>query len=158
MQVQSRFQLLRQEETWAGWSERLPSGGGCEGFQNGYLPSEEKVGRGSFSGDIDIRDISQRISCRKILTAISERSQISVKRLRGSERNTHIVVWRQLVHYLCRELTSLSFPVIAKAVNRDHTTLLNSIRRIEERMNKDPALRNYINRVRDELKAEFFNG
>ena len=39
---------------------------------------------------------------------------------------------RQLAAYLIRKLTNLSTPDIGKEFNRDHTTILHSINKIEE--------------------------
>ncbi|MCL2146233.1 MAG: chromosomal replication initiator protein DnaA [Synergistaceae bacterium] len=49
------------------------------------------------------------------------------------KRNREIVIPRQVAMYLCRELTGMSLPSIGHLFgNRDHTTVMNSIKRVNE--------------------------
>jgi chromosomal replication initiator protein len=73
----------------------------------------------------------------------------------GPERSRSIVVWRQAAHWLCKELTSLSLPAIGRAVNRDHTSVLNSIRRIEKKMQDDKGIKQYLTILRNDLAVRF---
>ena len=52
--------------------------------------------------------------------------------LRGTQKNKRIAEARQVAVYLIRKLTNLSTPDIGKEFNRDHTTVLHSINKIEE--------------------------
>lgn len=45
---------------------------------------------------------------------------------------------RQVAMYLTREILHRSLPSIGTAFHRDHTTVLHAIRRVEERMARDP--------------------
>ena len=128
---------------------------GRERVQDGRLSSQEKAGRGILSGHQDIRSISGEISCKEILSTVSERCGISVNRLCGPERSRSIVVWRQAAHWLCKELTSLSLPAIGRAVNRDHTSVLYSIERTEKRMEQDPGIKQYLTILRNDLAVRF---
>ena len=51
--------------------------------------------------------------------------------LRGSKKNKGTAEARQLAMYLIRQLTNLSLPDIGREFNRDHTTVLHSIRKVE---------------------------
>ena len=51
--------------------------------------------------------------------------------LRGTLRNKGTTEARQVAIYLVRKLTNLSLPDIGKEFNRDHATVLHSIRKIE---------------------------
>ena len=54
--------------------------------------------------------------------------------LTGPSRAAGPLQARQLAIYLCREMTDLSLPQIGREFgNRDHTTILNAIRRVEQR-------------------------
>jgi chromosomal replication initiator protein len=75
---------------------------------------------------------------------------ISRAELVGSTRAATPVRARQVAIYLTRELTDLSLPQIGRIYGgRDHSTVLNSIRRIEARRDEDEALAERI----DELRA-----
>lgn len=58
--------------------------------------------------------------------------------LTGTMRTKGISEARQVAMYLIRTLTNLSLPDIGKIFNRNHTTVLSSIRKIEVQMEKDP--------------------
>jgi len=56
--------------------------------------------------------------------------------LTGPSRSAAPLRARQLAIYLCREMTDLSLPQIGREFGgRDHTTVLNAIRRVEQRCN-----------------------
>jgi len=65
--------------------------------------------------------------------------------LRGSQRTRNIAEPRQIAMYLIRKLTNLSLPEIGQQFAKDHTTVLHSIRQVEQRLkNGDPELQNNI--------------
>ena len=51
--------------------------------------------------------------------------------LRGTLKNKGTTEARQMAMYLIRKLTNLSLPDIGKEFNRDHTTVLYAIRKVE---------------------------
>ncbi len=66
---------------------------------------------------------------------------ISRAELVGSTRSALPLRARQVAIYLTRELTDLSLPQIGRLYGgRDHSTVLNSIRRVEARFGEDAAL------------------
>ena len=63
----------------------------------------------------------------------------------GPKRLKNIVSARQIAMFLCRHLTTMSLPEIgAQFDNRNHTTVLHSCRKIEEKMRTDQNLRENI--------------
>ena len=67
-----------------------------------------------------------------------------------SQRRHRSVVWpRQIGMYLAKQLTSRSLPEIGRRFgNRDHTTVLHAIRKIEGEINASARLKDEI----EELK------
>ncbi len=60
---------------------------------------------------------------------------------------------RQLCMYIAKQLTSLSLPQIGlKMGRRDHTTVLHSIRKIEEKMKEDLNYKNEVESLILEIK------
>ena len=51
--------------------------------------------------------------------------------LRGSKKNKGTSEARQIAMYLIRQMTNLSLPDIGREFNRDHSTVLHSIRKVE---------------------------
>ena len=58
----------------------------------------------------------------------------------GKGKTKSIAAARQMATYLMRKLTTLTLEEIGGVLNRDHSTILHSIRKIEESVNTDAAL------------------
>jgi chromosomal replication initiator protein len=87
-----------------------------------------------------VEEIQQRVS-----TAFG----ISRAELVGSTRAATPLRARQVAIYLTRELTDLSLPQIGRLYGgRDHSTVLNSIRRVEARFDEDAELRSSVEDLR----------
>jgi len=67
-------------------------------------------------------------------------------KLRSRARPQHIVFQRQISVFLARRLTNASWPTIASAFGRDHSTCIWANQAIERRMT-DPAFRTFIERL-----------
>jgi chromosomal replication initiator protein len=98
-----------------------------------------KTSRGSEASPVE--EIQERVS---------RSFGISRAELVGSTRAATPLRARQVAIYLTRELTDLSLPQIGRLYGgRDHSTVLNSIRRIEARFGEDQKLAAQV----DELRA-----
>ena len=65
--------------------------------------------------------------------------------LRGTQRNRGTVEARQVAVYLMRKLTNLSSPEIGEVLNRDHATILYSVKQVEQKLAKnDTDMQNHI--------------
>ena len=65
--------------------------------------------------------------------------------LRSTQKSRGTAEARQVAIYLIRKLTNLSTPDIGKEVNRDHATVLYSIKKVEQALaNKDTNMQNHI--------------
>ena len=65
--------------------------------------------------------------------------------LRGTLKNKGTAEARQVAIYLIRKLTNLSTPDIGKELNKDHSTILYSINKINDALNAgDENLQNHI--------------
>ena len=67
--------------------------------------------------------------------------------LRGSKKNKGTAEARQVAMYLIRQLTNLSLPDIGREFNRDHSTVLHSIRKVEMELKNGNA--NLQDNIRD---------
>jgi chromosomal replication initiation ATPase DnaA len=79
----------------------------------------------------------------EVIAAVAAATHVTIEQLRSNKRPQHIAYARQLAMYFCRELTGLSFPVIAEAFNRDHSTVIHGCNRIAARP-IDPRVRKAI--------------
>jgi chromosomal replication initiator protein len=101
-----------------------------------------------------VRDLVQgieprRIKIEDILRIISRHFGVSKGDLLSQRRHRSVVWPRQIGMYLAKQLTARSLPEIGRRFgNRDHTTVLHAIRKIENEISGNPRLRDEI----DELK------
>jgi chromosomal replication initiator protein len=70
----------------------------------------------------------------QIQDAVCELHAIGREELVSPRRSAKIARARQLAMYLARELTSLSLAEIARAFDRDHSTVLHAVRAVEGRL------------------------
>jgi chromosomal replication initiator protein len=85
----------------------------------------------------------------EIQQRVSSAFGISRAELVGSTRAANPLRARQVAIYLTRELTDLSLPQIGRLYGgRDHSTVLNSIRRVEARFGEDAALAARVEKLR----------
>jgi chromosomal replication initiator protein len=101
-----------------------------------------------------IRDLVQgteprRIKIEDILRIVSRHFGVSKGDLLSQRRHRSVVWPRQIGMYLAKQLTARSLPEIGRRFgNRDHTTVLHAIRKIEGEITGNPRLRDEI----EELK------
>jgi len=87
----------------------------------------------------------RRVRIDDILRTVSKHYGVNRGDLLSGRRNRSIVRPRQIGMYLAKLLTSRSLPEIGRRFgNRDHTTVLHAIRKIEQLMSDDTQLREEI--------------
>ncbi|MCK4501750.1 MAG: chromosomal replication initiator protein DnaA, partial [Desulfuromonadales bacterium] len=63
-----------------------------------------------------------------------------------------IVLPRQIAMYICREMTSLSYPEIGeKFGGKDHSTIIHAIKKIKKLMGEDIQMKLMIEKLMDNL-------
>ncbi len=94
------------------------------------------------------------ISIEEIQRIVSEYYKIRVTDLKSTSRARPIVVPRQIAMYLIKRFLDKSLVDIGKAFGgKDHTTVINSLDKVESLQNKDPQFKNDI----DELVNQIHN-
>ena len=151
MQVYSGFSVRRFQHDWSSGPTRMHHNRGCEGLQNASVQTEKETSGSDTSGYQDIRNISARISIKKILAAISRRSQIEIDVLVGPKRDKIIMPWRQLAYLLSYELTGCTLTQIGKVLNRAHTSLMHGIKQIKKLRQQDQFVEHIYRELHREL-------
>lgn len=67
-----------------------------------------------------------------IQSLVCERYGVSRNKLLGDSQSKKVYRARQIGFWLCREITHHSHPTIGRFFNRDHTTVMHGVARIEE--------------------------
>ena len=96
----------------------------------------------------------RRIKIEDILRIISRHYGVSKGDILSQRRHRSVVWPRQIGMYLAKQLTARSLPEIGRRFgNRDHTTVLHAIRKIEGELNGNTRLKDEI----DDLKKQLSN-
>ncbi len=87
-----------------------------------------------------------------IQTLVCKFFKISKNEMLSSRRSRYLVRPRQTAIYLTKVLTSKSLPEIGREFsNRDHTTIIHSVKTIEKLKEKDPDMVNNINKLKNQI-------
>jgi chromosomal replication initiator protein len=102
-------------------------------------------------GDLVNEDV-RRVSVDAILKAVAHDYRITINDLKGPRRHRTVTVPRQIAMHLTRELTEASLPQIGAAFGgRDHSTVINALKRVEAMRDADPDVRARVERLRRQL-------
>ncbi|MEO5339528.1 MAG: chromosomal replication initiator protein DnaA [Magnetococcus sp. MYC-9] len=83
----------------------------------------------------------RQVNVEEIQKKVAEYYQIRPLDLRSAKRARQFSHPRQIAMYLCKQLTTHSFPEIGRQFgDRDHTTVMHAVRKIDERQVLDPVL------------------
>jgi chromosomal replication initiator protein len=100
-----------------------------------------------------LHEQERRITIDSIQKATAEKFNIKQAQLKEKNNAKDIVRPRQVAMYLVKELTHASLPEIGRAFgNKHHTTVIHSLRKIEELRKADPELNKTINSLIDTLQ------
>ena len=87
-----------------------------------------------------------------IQTVVCKFFKISKNEMLSSRRSRYLVRPRQTAIYLTKILTSKSLPEIGREFsNRDHTTIIHSVKTIEKIKEKDPEMVDNINKIKNQI-------
>jgi chromosomal replication initiator protein len=95
------------------------------------------------------QNLSKRVSDAQILKAVADFFNIAVEDLMSHNRRKEVVEPRQIAIYLLRDISELSYPYIGEKLGRDHTTAIHSYEKINQEINRDPALNQKILAIKD---------
>ena len=133
-----------------------------EGIVNKLLAYKDLLGDEANEDTVSraIQDILKRSSeyvptPEAILDYISKYYGVEESLIRGQQRVREAVQARQIAMYLIRSMTNLSVVDIGKVFdNRDHSTVLYSIQRVEDKMKKDPAYAEKIKEIKTNINSK----
>ncbi len=101
----------------------------------------------------DLLNISEnKVTIDLIQTLVCKFFKISKNEMLSSRRSRYLVRPRQTAIYLTKILTSKSLPEIGREFsNRDHTTIIHSVRTIEKLKEKDAEMVENINKLKNQI-------
>ncbi len=101
----------------------------------------------------DLLNLSEnKVTIDLIQTLVCKSFKISKNEMLSSRRSRYLVRPRQVAIYLTKILTSKSLPEIGREfANRDHTTVIHSIKTIENLRKNDPDLSSNIDNLKNQI-------
>ena len=98
------------------------------------------------------KGIGEKNNIQRIQRIVAEYFQISTEDLRSKKRSANISFPRQIAMYLCRTMTTESFPKIAiEFGGKDHTTVMYSVEKIENEIKINKDLANIIEKLKKDI-------
>ena len=88
----------------------------------------------------------------RIQKVVCEYYKISIDQMKGKKRNDEVNFPRQVAIYLCRELTTESFPKIGSYFGgRNHSTIISACKRIDRELQTNDELKRIIKELKSNL-------
>ena len=98
---------------------------------------------------------AQTMSVEDIQRAVCHHFHLRSIDLTSKDRHKSIAFARHVAMYLCKQRLKCSFPEIGRAFgNRDHTTVMSAVRKIEAQRDTDPQVRAHIEALERRLADE----
>jgi chromosomal replication initiator protein len=94
----------------------------------------------------------RKITMDAIIKTVAEKHNLQPAQLKAKSNERRIAYPRQIAMYLSKELTSASLPEIGRAFGgKHHTTVLHSVRKIEQLRQKDAVVNSLLNSLIDSI-------
>jgi chromosomal replication initiator protein len=98
---------------------------------------------------------AQTMSVEDIQRAVCHHFHLRTSDLTGKDRHRTIAFARHVAMFLCKQRLRCSFPELGRAFgNRDHTTVMSAVRKIEAQRDDDPELRAHLEALERKLAVE----
>jgi chromosomal replication initiator protein len=95
------------------------------------------------------------ISVEDIQRAVCHHFHLRSIDLTSKDRHKSVAFARHVAMYLCKQRLKVSFPEIGRAFgNRDHTTVMSAVRKIEAQRDSDPQVRAHLEALERRLAEE----
>lgn len=90
----------------------------------------------------------------RIQRVVCDYFKVNIEDLKGKKRSQNINYPRQVAIYLCRTMTTESFPKIGTYFGgRDHSTIISAFQKIEEELRENEQLKNIIAELKKNLST-----
>ena len=102
--------------------------------------------------DIISPDQKKEVTPQLIIDTVAEHFNISPTDICSNKRNSEIVVPRQIVMYLCRNMIDIPLKSIGTYIGkRDHSTIIHGINKIETELKNSETLRNTVDIIKKKI-------
>lgn len=139
------------------WLAEQPTGGGLRPLL-GMLDTLRAGTRGR--AEPITRELAERLLANReakpasfdaIVLKVAAAFDVKPKDLKGQSRLRTVMLARQVAMYLAHDVAKCSLPVVGRAFDRDHTTVLHAVRKVRDRMAEDGAFAGSVRQLAEEL-------
>ncbi len=124
----------------------------------GEVPTVELVRKALGSNADPVSDVPARAPAEeqleRIQRAVCDVLHLSLADMRSPRRAPNLVRGRQLAMFVARNQTDLSLAEIARGFDRDHSTVLHSIRRVERDLEPGSDIHKALERIHERLHID----
>ena len=105
--------------------------------------------------DVLYPDKPKEITPALIINVVAEHFNIKSEDITSKKRNAEFVLPRQVVMYLCRELTDTSFSNIGRLLGKkDHTIIIYGVKKVEDEIKASEELNNKVETIKKKLNPQ----
>ena len=131
-----------------------------EGAITRVLAYATMINKGKVTLDIAVDALKDQLKDRsfykndvqRIQRVVCDYYKISIEQMKGKNRNNEVNFPRQIAIYLCRQLTTESFPKIGTYFGgRNHSTIISAYQKIEKELNTNDKLKEVIRDLKNNL-------
>lgn len=101
-----------------------------------------------------INETESSLNSSYILETVSNYFNVKIDEIKSKKRNQPITNARQVYMYLAREILNESLLNIGKSIDRDHSTVIHGIEKIEDKLKKDKNFEATISALKDKLNKK----
>jgi len=85
----------------------------------------------------------------QIIKKVSEACDVSITEIQGRGRQESVAWARHLLVYFLRKINKISYPAIGKIIKRDHTTIINSYKKVTKKIETDEKFKFFVEQLID---------
>ena len=105
--------------------------------------------------DIVAPNENKQITADYIISMVAEHFNVSTADLCGNKRSSKIVMPRQVAMYLCREILAIPLKNVGQYLgNRDHTTVMHGVEKIEKELQSNEQLQSTIDTLKKKINPQ----
>jgi chromosomal replication initiator protein len=98
---------------------------------------------------------TQTLSIEDIQRAVCQHFHLRTSDLTSKDRHKTVAFARHVAMYLCKQRLKCSFPELGRAFgNRDHTTVMSAVRKIENQREDNPDVRAHLEAIERKLAVD----
>ena len=98
----------------------------------------------------------EALTPKEIISATAKYFRLKPEDMKSQRRTKELAAARQIAMYLCRELTGVSLKKLGEEYfgNRDHTTIMHGIKKVEQDLGQNPDVKNAVETLMRDLRNE----